>query len=141
MIGDGNLKNECKTFIKKNKLNNISLLGFVNQMEIRKYYKISDLLILPSIYETWGLTINEAFCFKIPVICTSNCSAANDLIINGKTGFTYKSGDILQLKNKVSKILKNNKLHRTMSQNIEKKIKAYSLKTTTNSILKILNES
>tara|TARA_B100001109_G_scaffold254109_1_gene253115 strand:+ start:413 stop:1561 length:1149 start_codon:yes stop_codon:yes gene_type:complete len=141
MIGDGNLKSECKKFVKKNKLKNVSLLGFVNQTEIKKYYKITDLLIVTSLYETWGLTINEAFCFKIPVICTSNCGASMDLINNGKTGFVYSSGELLELRNKVSKILNNNKLSKIMSNNIGKIIKKYTLKETTNSILNILNES
>ena len=53
MIGDGNLKNKCHQYIKKNKLNNTRILGFINQKKIREYYWISDLLIVPSKYETW----------------------------------------------------------------------------------------
>ena len=87
MIGDGHLKKNCQKYIKKNNLKNVSLLGFVNQKELRDYYKASDLLIVPSEYETWGLNINEAFATNTPVICTSECGASEDLIINGKTGF------------------------------------------------------
>ena len=50
-------------------------------------------------------------------------------------------GELSELRNKVSVILKNNELSKIMSKNIGKIIKQYTLKETTNSILNILNES
>lgn len=140
MIGDGHLKKNCQKYIKKNNLKNVSLLGFVNQKELRDYYKASDLLIVPSEYETWGLNINEAFATNTPVICTSECGASEDLIINGKTGFKYKMGDIFDLQKKMFKILNDKKLYKKMSKNINKKIQKYSMHHTIKSISKILNE-
>ena len=140
IIGDGYLKKDCKNFIKKNRLKNVSLKGFVNQRELRKYYKMSDLMIVTSLYETWGLVINEAFCFHVPVICTSKCGAAKDLIINGKTGYTYKSGNLNQLKNRLKSILNDKKLRKKMSLNIKNHIKKYSIVKTVESLLKIFDE-
>lgn len=140
IIGDGYLKKDCKNFIKKNRLKNVSLKGFVNQRELRKYYKMSDLMIVTSLYETWGLVINEAFCFQVPVICTSKCGAAKDLIINGKTGYTYKSGNLNQLKNRLKSILNDKKLRKKMSLNIKNHIKKYSIVKTVESLLKIFDE-
>ncbi len=140
IIGDGYLKKDCKNFIKKNRLENVSLKGFVNQRELRKYYKMSELMIVTSLYETWGLVINEAFCFQVPVICTSKCGAAKDLIINGKTGYTYKSGNLNQLKNRLKFILNDKKLRKKMSLNIKNHIKKYSIVKTVESLLKIFDE-
>ena len=140
MIGDGFLKNECSDFVKSNNLQNVSIIGFVNQKELREYYNISHLMILPSLYETWGLTVNEAFASNIPVICTDNCGCSSDLIENGKTGFTYKSGDLESLYKKTKLILNDKKLSGLMKKNIKKKIKKYSLEYTSNSICKILND-
>jgi glycosyltransferase involved in cell wall biosynthesis len=140
ILGDGYLKKKCCQFIKYYNLKNVSLLGFVNQKEIRKYYKVSDLMISTSLYETWGLTINEAFASHIPVICTNACGCSLDLVDNGKTGFIYKRGDIQNLNKKTQLILNNNKISTKMIKNIKKKIKNYSLIHTSNSISKILNE-
>ena len=140
MIGDGLLKNKCFDFIKSNNLQNVSIIGFVNQKELREYYRISNLMILPSLYETWGLTINEAFASNTPVICTNNCGCSSDLIENGKTGFIYKSGDLDDLYKKTKLILNDKKLSSLMTRNIKKKIRNYSLKYTSNSIYKILND-
>ncbi len=141
VVGDGYLKKKCCQFIKFYNLKNISLLGFVNQKEIRKYYKVSDLVISTSLFETWGLTINEAFASSVPVICTNTCGCSLDLIDNGKTGFTYNRGDIQNLNKKTQLILNNNKIFTKMVTNIKKKIKNYSLIYTSNSISKILNEN
>ena len=45
--------------------------------------------MVPSIYETWGLNINEALASQTPVIFLM-CGASADLIDEGKTGFKYK---------------------------------------------------
>ena len=40
MIGDGNLKNECKKFVKKNKLKNISLLDLLIKQKSKSIIKL-----------------------------------------------------------------------------------------------------
>ena len=140
MIGDGILKKECQQFINERRLNNVSLIGFVNQTQLKKYYQKSDLLIVPSYYETWGLVINEAFASNIPVICSENCGASKDLILNGKTGFTYPTNELKILYTKTNKILKNKSLSNKFRTNISRKIKDYDVGISANSILKILDE-
>ena len=92
--------------IKDNQINNVTILGFKNQSELRKIYQISNLLILPSIYETWGLVVNEAMACGIPVITTKNSGASYDLIKNNVTGYLYNLGNITDLKKKVELVLK-----------------------------------
>ena len=127
IIGDGILKKKCVEYIKNLNLTNVSLLGFVNQNKIREYYKVSDLMIVTSFYETWGLNINEAFASNVPVICSHDCGASSDLVVNKKTGFVYKTGNINDLNKKINLILHDKKLASAMLKNI-KKIKHYSLK-------------
>ena len=138
MVGNGILMNQCKDFIQNSDIKNITLLGFKNQKELRDIYHISDLLVLTSRYETWGLVINEALASSVPVIASNKCGGAIDLIKNNINGFIYKENNILDLKNKVLKILKNkNNIKKTNIQNI---ISSYSVDKTINSINKILNK-
>ena len=140
MIGNGILKKECAQYVKKNNLLNVSIKGFVNQKEIRDYYWISDLLVVPSLYETWGLNINEAFASNTTVICTKNCGASEDLVDNGKTGFKYNVGDLRTLYKKTNYILNNKKIKNQISINMKKKLRKYNINTTLKSINKIINE-
>lgn len=54
--------------------------------EILQYYKQTRLLLMPSRYESWGMTATEAMCSGIPVLCTptfglkENCSYAGNYI-------------------------------------------------------------
>ena len=140
MIGDGILKKNCKQFIIKNNLRNLSLIGFVNQKKLREYYKISDLFILTSEYETWGLTINEALASGVPVICTKNCGSSNDLITNKKIGYTYELGNISDLSNKMNQILFKRKLFKNFKVIAKKKISNFSKEKTILSLKDIINE-
>ena len=139
MIGDGILKADCQRFIIKNNLKNVLIKGFLNQKKLREYYWASDLLIVPSSYETWGLNINEAFASSIPVISTKNCGASSDLIVNGLTGYQYELGDLKNLSDKVNFILNNSHIQKKLIKNIKSKIKIYNMDVTINSLKKIIN--
>lgn len=108
-LGDGILANNLKKYAFENNLNNVFFLGFVNQSQIPEIYSISDLLVLPSSYEAWGLVLNEAMCFGLPLVCSDKVGAAEDLVINGVNGYTYKCGDIQDLKKMILLALKDDK--------------------------------
>ena len=138
IIGDGELKNSCLDYINKYKLKNIYFRGFVNQNNLKYYYNISDILIQPSSYETWGLTINESLASGTPVICTKDCGASHDLVKNKKVGKIYNTGNINELNDKMKSLLiKKNKINKT---NIKKTIANNTIDKTLNSIHKILYE-
>lgn len=96
-VGDGALLETCRNTITANKLTNVHLAGFKNQSELPTYYAAADVLVLPSEYETWGLVLNEAMACGLPCIVSDACGAAADMILEGKTGFTYPMGDIPRL--------------------------------------------
>lgn len=140
MIGNGEMYNECQNYLSNLNIKNLDIKGFVNQKELIDYYNISELLIITSSYETWGLTINEAFNCGLPVICTKECGASHDLIKNNFTGLTFNSGDIKELQKKVKFFLKNQKIKLRIKKNMKNIINKFSLDETVNSIEKILNK-
>ena len=82
IIGTGPLE---KTL--KNKANdNITFKGQIVNRDINKYFESNDILMLTSISETWGLVIEEALFFGIPVLVSSNCGACV-LIKEGVNGY------------------------------------------------------
>lgn len=68
-------------------------LGFLNQTELWRAYLAADAFILPSTnQETWGLVVNEAMLFGLPVIVSDQVGCGPDLVINGETGFLFSGG-------------------------------------------------
>ncbi|MBA7603141.1 D-inositol-3-phosphate glycosyltransferase [subsurface metagenome] len=104
-VGDGKERVILETYLQKNNIRNVYFLGFKNQSELPKYYSIADIFVLPSLNETWGLTINEAMCFSLPIITTSTVGASSDLVCHGKNGFIYTAGEINSLSGYLAKLL------------------------------------
>ena len=67
----------------------VRFLGFVNQSKLPAVYRSSDLLVLPSDYESFGLVVNEAMLCGCPVIVSDRVGARLDLVFEGKTGFIF----------------------------------------------------
>jgi glycosyltransferase involved in cell wall biosynthesis len=75
----------------------VRFLGFVNQRQLPAIYTASDLLVLPSEYDAFGLVINEAMLCGCPVVASDRVGAVRDLIESGRTGFVYRCGDVNEL--------------------------------------------
>ncbi|SJZ98773.1 glycosyltransferase family 4 protein [Sediminibacterium ginsengisoli] len=108
MVGEGDKRAEMETFINDNELaNDITLTGFVNQSQIPYYYAAADIFVMTSgLGETWGLSVNEAMNFGLPVILSDMTGSAFDLVRTGyKNGEIYKTGDIVALANGIRKYL------------------------------------
>ncbi len=133
MIGDGNLRNEMEQFIAEKKLAQVILTGFVNQSKVAEYYAISDVFVMCStIGETWGLSVNEAMNFGLPVIISDLTGCSEDMVINGDNGYIFETGNIDQLALKLNEVLvKNNLLKNTRPETIVDK---HSYSTITENI-------
>lgn len=74
-------------------LTNVHFLEFMKKDELSEYYKASDLFILPTREDIWGLVINEAMAYGLPVITTDKCVAGLEMITNGENGFIVPADD------------------------------------------------
>lgn len=94
IVGTGNMEDELKEYVSSNNLTkNIHFIGYKNQLELPMYYAISDVFILPSLFEPWGLVVNEAMNFSLPLILSDKAGCVEDLLKEGVNGFTF-NGDI-----------------------------------------------
>ncbi len=108
-LGDGELRSEMEKYISVNNIKNVLLTGFINQAAIAEYYTIADVFVMcSSIGETWGLSVNEAMNFGLPVIASTDIGSAYDLIQSQKNGLLFKTGDILALQKSLEKLFDEN---------------------------------
>jgi glycosyltransferase involved in cell wall biosynthesis len=84
----------------------VTISGFVNQRELPDWYAAADALVLPSdSRETWGLVVNEAMAAGLPVVVSDAAGCSVDLVREGENGFTYASGDVTALAERLASIV------------------------------------
>jgi glycosyltransferase involved in cell wall biosynthesis len=76
---------------------NVTFLGSRDIEELAELYVGSDVLVLPSHSEPWGLVANEALSYGCPVIVSDACGCAPAVVKENVTGFTFRAGDVTGL--------------------------------------------
>lgn len=105
IIGDGEMQDELKDLaIENNIQNKIHFLGKKAKNEVLEYLKLSDVFVLPTREDIWGLVVNEAIACGLPVITTKQTGASYSLIKEGENGFVYDCNDVTQLNFYLNKI-------------------------------------
>jgi len=89
LVGNGPLGKDIASYIRRHAIENVFLPGFKQKEEIPQYLAVSDVFVLPSISETWGLVINEAMASSLPVLISNRCGCYPDLIKEGVNGFSF----------------------------------------------------
>jgi glycosyltransferase involved in cell wall biosynthesis len=125
LVGSGPLEREIHEHVGQH-ATPCTVAGFLNQKQITAAYAVADVLVLPS-NETWGLVVNEAMACGIPAIVSDNVGCAPDLIIEGKTGFTYPDGDLDELTNRMKTLVQDRTLRIDMSRQAQRHINGFSL--------------
>ena len=134
LVGDGALMETCRNEIALKKLTNVHLVGFKNQSELPTFYAAADVLVLPSEYETWGLVVNEAMACGLPCIVSDMCGAAADMILEGKTGFTYPMGEVQQLAELMMCMAENKEKRREMGRYAAAHVQNFSVASTVSAL-------
>lgn len=108
-MGDGPLRYEMENYVLDHEIENIIFTGFVNQSSISKYYSVADVFVMCSgAGETWGLSVNEAMNFELPIVVSNTTGCAPDLV--KENGFVFETGNIEQLALCLKRILENDQL-------------------------------
>lgn len=122
IYGQGLMENEIKKYIIENNLeNNISLKGFTNNKNI---YSLYSALLMTSKREGFPLTIIEAKANGVPTISIKWGEAIYETISSGIDGFI--AADDEEFKDDIKKILRNEKLLETLSENAFKDFERFS---------------
>ncbi|BET68291.1 glycosyltransferase family 4 protein [Opitutales bacterium ASA1] len=76
----------------------VHFYGFRQVDENPVFYAFASAFVLPSLYEEWGLVVNEAMACGIPVVVSRNVGSAEDLVTHGRNGFLFEPTDVVALR-------------------------------------------
>ncbi|MCE9681665.1 glycosyltransferase [Halomonas alkalisoli] len=102
IVGDGEELNYLKAIANSN----VVFVPPINNASLKNVYLSHDVFVLPSISEPWGLVVEEAIYFEMPVIISKNCGSV-ELILDGKNGYIFDPENEGSLKDCIMRINKH----------------------------------
>ena len=103
----------------------IAFAGFINQTELPRLFGASDVFVLPSEAEPWGLIVNEAMCGGLPIVASHEIGSIADLVTEGDNGALFDAGDVGGLTDALRRVLVYPTARARMGERSLERIKAW----------------
>lgn len=139
-IAGGAPEKNVLALIEKHHLSQFHFVGFKDKKELESYYAGADLFVLPTRYDIWGLVINEAMSFGLPVLSTDRCVAAKEFSHMGGAVAIIPSEDPEALCTAANDLYQDASRRALMEQESLRIIHPYTIENTCLDILKNLQE-
>ena len=121
-------------------LKHVHFVGFQSKEELARFYRAADCFVLPTREDIWGLVINEAMGYGLPVVTTDRCVAGLELVENGKNGYIVGAGQAEPLREALLRLLADEDLCWDMAENSLKAIGPYTLEQMAAEHMKIFEK-
>jgi glycosyltransferase involved in cell wall biosynthesis len=91
----------------------VRLLGHVPWESLPDLYRQADVFVMPSFYETFGISVVEAMAFGLPVVAT-NVGGLSEVVEDGVTGILVPPHDAAALADAITSLLRDSNRRRRM---------------------------
>lgn len=117
IIGDGSQREKIKDMINEYDLEeNCIMMGILSHDKVIKEMLNSDIFVLPSYNESFGIVYLEAMNCKLPIIGTMN-EGISDIIVDGENGLLINQGDVDELEKKIELLANDDKKRKKIGEN------------------------
>ena len=136
IAGDGPLRPDVERRARELGLQDVRITGFLNQTEMPRAYAAADVFVLPSsLHETWGLVVNEAMNFGLPVVVSDKVGCAEDLVRDGWNGFVVPARDSGALADAAARLVDDAELRRSFGERSRDLVAEYSIEAAADGIV------
>jgi glycosyltransferase involved in cell wall biosynthesis len=137
IVGSGPLENALRRECRRARIRDVVYAGFLDQTEIWRAYGAADVFALVSAYdETWGLVVNEAMNFGLPIVVSDRVGCARDLVRDGINGFIVDHRDSGALADVLVRLVKDDDLRARLGRESRSMIRAWSPEAAAAGVLK-----
>ena len=104
-VGEGPTRTQLEKLAASDE--NITFAGGHPWYKVPQWLAQSDVLVLPSKSEPWGLVVNEAMVCGMPVIVSNKCGCVKDIVKTGQNGFTFHPSNQRELEDAMNFFVRN----------------------------------
>jgi glycosyltransferase involved in cell wall biosynthesis len=119
----------------------VHFLGFTNQSQLPAVYRASDLLVLPSEYEAFGVVVNEAMLCGCAAVVSDRVGAGRDLVSTGQNGYIFPCGDVSALAAILSDLLPDPERLRRMGAAACDRMETWSPRENIDALIRAIEKS
>src|SRR5256712_1211605 len=124
LVGEGPLKEDLAKEVLRRKLNDrVKLAGFVDEKELVSLYNSSDVFVLASHYEPFGMVALEAMASRVPVV-VSNVAGLSEIVEDGITGVKVPVSDSRALADGILRVLDEREFSAQLKENAYRMVQA-----------------
>lgn len=135
IVGEGTERKHLEEIASRLRLRNVSFVGGASWREVPRLLTASDVLVLPSSSEPWGLVVNEAMACGLPVVVSNACGCSADLVMDNQTGFLFDAQNFEQLAEVLGQFVKDPLLGERLGRGAQAHIQAFSPSTAATQML------
>lgn len=131
---------EYKQLLQTQKIENVHFSGFKSRNELQEYYIAADVFAFPTREDIWGLVLNEAMAKGLPCVASKHAIAANEMIVDGESGYIVEPENINDMVSRLNTLLENDEIRRRMAGKAYMCSQTYTIENMARRHIDILQE-
>lgn len=136
LVGSGPAEDDLRALASGD--DRIQFPGYQDSVDKCSWYGAADIFVLPTRHDPWGLVVNEAMTFGLPIISTEEAGCTLDLV-KKENGFVIPADDVEALGIALQELLTNNEMRQTMGLYSRQIIADYTTTAACNIFLDAIN--
>ena len=133
VVGDGTLAPQVSDAATRNP--SITYCGRLSGEALWARYLAADIFVLPSHFEPWGLVVNEAMAFGLPVVISDAAGCGADLMPEGREGQVFPAGNVERLAQAITRFVSDHAARQASAEAASRRIAPWSLANEARNII------
>ena len=126
LVGEETAKDELMKNAAKIDPGTVVFPGFAQRDQLAAFYALAEVLVFPTLSDTWGLVVNEAMACGLPIIASDVAGCVADLVHDGENGYVVPSAQVDKLTEAMAAFARDPQLASRMGQRSATLIEAFS---------------
>jgi glycosyltransferase involved in cell wall biosynthesis len=126
LVGEETARNELMKNAAKIYPGTVVFPGFAQRDQLAAFYALAEVLVFPTLSDTWGLVVNEAMACGLPIIASDVAGCVADLVHDGENGYVIPSANVGKLSEAMAAFARDPQLASRMGQRSARLIEDFS---------------